>query len=45
MLVVTLDTFILGWRPTDLDSSYLPFLWGDGCQSEFDIPPGFLYTR
>lgn len=32
VLVVTLDTFNLAWRPTDLDSSYLPFLWGDGCQ-------------
>lgn len=32
VLVVTLDTFMLGWRPTDLDSSYLPFLWGQGCQ-------------
>lgn len=32
VLVVTLDTFNLAWRPTDLDQSYLPFLWGDGCQ-------------
>lgn len=32
VLVVTLDTFNLAWRPTDLDHSYLPFLWGDGCQ-------------
>ncbi|EXJ91157.1 hypothetical protein A1O1_04266 [Capronia coronata CBS 617.96] len=32
VLVVTLDTFNLAWRPTDLDSSYLPFIWGDGCQ-------------
>jgi isopentenyl diphosphate isomerase/L-lactate dehydrogenase-like FMN-dependent dehydrogenase len=32
VLVVTLDTFNLAWRPTDLDTSYLPFLWGDGCQ-------------
>ncbi|SMR61510.1 unnamed protein product [Zymoseptoria tritici ST99CH_3D1] len=31
-LVVTLDTFTLAWRPTDLDSAYLPFLFGDGCQ-------------
>jgi lactate 2-monooxygenase len=30
--VVTLDTFNLAWKPTDLDSSYLPFLWGDECQ-------------
>lgn len=32
VLVVTLDTFQLAWRPTDLDNSYLPFVWGDGCQ-------------
>lgn len=32
VLVVTLDTFSLAWRPTDLDQSYLPFIWGDGCQ-------------
>ena len=32
VLVVTLDTFNLAWRPMDLDHSYLPFLWGDGCQ-------------
>ncbi|KAJ9609719.1 hypothetical protein H2200_006047 [Cladophialophora chaetospira] len=32
VLVVTLDTFNLAWRPTDLDTSYLPFIWGDGCQ-------------
>ncbi|KIV90091.1 hypothetical protein PV10_07433 [Exophiala mesophila] len=32
VLVVTLDTFSLAWRPTDLDTSYLPFIWGDGCQ-------------
>ena len=32
VLVVTLDTFSLAWRPTDLDESYLPFIWGDGCQ-------------
>ncbi|RMZ89721.1 hypothetical protein DV736_g3051, partial [Chaetothyriales sp. CBS 134916] len=30
-LVVTLDTFMLGWRPADLDESYLPFIWGQGC--------------
>ncbi|QIW96763.1 hypothetical protein AMS68_002281 [Peltaster fructicola] len=32
VLVVTLDTMNLGWRPTDLDSAYLPFLFGQGCQ-------------
>jgi lactate 2-monooxygenase len=24
--------YLLAWRPVDLDHSYLPFLWGDGCQ-------------
>lgn len=38
VLVVTLDTFLLAWRPTDLDESYLPFLWGDGCQIGFSDP-------
>jgi len=38
VLVVTLDTFTLGWRPTDLDTAYLPFLWGDGCQIGLSDP-------
>lgn len=38
VLVVTLDTFLLGWRPTDLDTAYLPFLWGNGCQIGFSDP-------
>ncbi|KAF2839665.1 L-lactate dehydrogenase [Patellaria atrata CBS 101060] len=38
VLVVTLDTFLLAWRPTDLDTAYLPFLWGDGCQIGFSDP-------
>jgi len=38
VLVVTLDTFTLAWRPEDLDHSYLPFLWGDGCQIGFSDP-------
>jgi isopentenyl diphosphate isomerase/L-lactate dehydrogenase-like FMN-dependent dehydrogenase len=29
-LVVTLDTWQLGWRPRDLDTAYLPFLKGQG---------------
>ncbi|MGV9775659.1 lactate 2-monooxygenase [Streptosporangium sp. NPDC003464] len=29
-LVVTLDTWTLAWRPTDLDHAYLPFLRGTG---------------
>ncbi|KAH9960187.1 FMN-dependent alpha-hydroxy acid dehydrogenase [Russula dissimulans] len=31
-LVVTLDTFLLGWRPHDLDTAYLPFVAGFGVQ-------------
>jgi isopentenyl diphosphate isomerase/L-lactate dehydrogenase-like FMN-dependent dehydrogenase len=38
VLVVTLDTFNLGWRPTDLDTSYLPFVWGEGCQIGLSDP-------
>ncbi len=29
-LVVTLDTWLLGWRPRDLARAYLPFLWAEG---------------
>jgi isopentenyl diphosphate isomerase/L-lactate dehydrogenase-like FMN-dependent dehydrogenase len=29
-IVVTLDTTILGWRPGDLDSAFLPFVRGQG---------------
>lgn len=38
VLVVTLDTFMIGWRPNDLDESYLPFIWGQGCQIGFSDP-------
>ncbi|KAH7323253.1 FMN-dependent dehydrogenase [Stachybotrys elegans] len=38
VLVVTLDTFSLAWRPTDLDQAYLPFIWGDGCQIGLSDP-------
>lgn len=38
VLVVTLDTFNLGWRPNDLDESYLPFIYGQGCQIGFSDP-------
>jgi isopentenyl diphosphate isomerase/L-lactate dehydrogenase-like FMN-dependent dehydrogenase len=34
-LVVTLDTWLLGWRPHDLDNSYLPFLRGEGLANYF----------
>jgi lactate 2-monooxygenase len=30
VLVVTLDTTTLGWRPRDLELAYLPFLHGEG---------------
>ncbi|WP_019816376.1 lactate 2-monooxygenase [Saccharomonospora saliphila] len=47
-LVVTLDTWSLGWRPCDLDHGYLPFLRGEGTavplsdpvfRSKLDQPP------
>src|SRR5699024_6216573 len=34
-LVVTLDTWTLGWRPCDLDQAYLPFLHGEGVAIPF----------
>jgi lactate 2-monooxygenase len=37
-LVVTLDTFALGWRPRDLDGAYLPFLRGIGVANYFTDP-------
>jgi lactate 2-monooxygenase len=37
-LVVTLDTFLLAWRPHDLDNAYLPFLRGMGNQNYFADP-------
>lgn len=37
-LVVTVDTFSLGWRPSDLDTPYLPFIYGEGCQCGFSDP-------
>ncbi|KAH6618459.1 FMN-dependent alpha-hydroxy acid dehydrogenase-like protein [Boeremia exigua] len=38
VLVVTLDTFQIGWRPQDLDEAYLPFIWGQGCAVGFSDP-------
>jgi lactate 2-monooxygenase len=35
-LVVTLDTWLLGWRPHDLDNAYLPFLTGEGLANYFN---------
>jgi isopentenyl diphosphate isomerase/L-lactate dehydrogenase-like FMN-dependent dehydrogenase len=37
-LVVTLDTWLLGWRPHDLDHAYLPFLTGEGLGNYFEDP-------
>jgi lactate 2-monooxygenase len=37
-LVVTLDTFVLGWRPTDLDTAYLPFLESVGIANYLTDP-------
>ncbi|PSL56796.1 isopentenyl diphosphate isomerase/L-lactate dehydrogenase-like FMN-dependent dehydrogenase [Saccharothrix carnea] len=38
VLVVTLDTWTLAWRPHDLDRSYLPFLRGVGTAIPFSDP-------
>ncbi|MGH2944736.1 MAG: alpha-hydroxy-acid oxidizing protein [Solirubrobacteraceae bacterium] len=47
-IVVTLDTFLLGWRPTDLAGGYMPFLRGVGLanylsdpvfRSQLTVPP------
>ena len=37
-LVITLDTMLLGWRPHDLQTSYLPFLDGVGSQVGLSDP-------
>ncbi|CCM03736.1 uncharacterized protein FIBRA_05882 [Fibroporia radiculosa] len=37
-LVITLDTMLLGWRPHDIDTAYLPFLHGVGTQVGFTDP-------
>jgi lactate 2-monooxygenase len=38
VLVVTLDTWTLGWRPADLDQAYLPFIRGVGTAVSFSDP-------
>ena len=38
VLVVTLDTWTLGWRPNDLDRAYLPFIRGVGTAVPFSDP-------
>src|SRR4051795_8775564 len=40
-LVVTLDTFILAWRPRDLSHAYLPFLHRLGL-ANYESDPAFL---
>ncbi|GGU55197.1 alpha-hydroxy-acid oxidizing protein [Streptomyces daghestanicus] len=40
-LLVTLDTWLLGWRPADLDQAYMPFLHGVGTANHF-TDPAFL---
>jgi lactate 2-monooxygenase len=37
-VVVTLDTWMLGWRPRDLQNAYLPFLKGEGVANYFSDP-------
>jgi len=37
-IVVTLDTWLLGWRPRDLGHAYLPFLKGEGVANYFSDP-------
>jgi L-lactate dehydrogenase (cytochrome) len=37
-IVVTLDTWMLGWRPRDLQGAYLPFLKGEGVANYFSDP-------
>jgi len=40
-LLLTLDTFILAWRPRDLAHAYLPFLHGLGL-ANYESDPAFL---
>jgi isopentenyl diphosphate isomerase/L-lactate dehydrogenase-like FMN-dependent dehydrogenase len=37
-IVVTLDTWLLGWRPADLSEGFLPFLWGEGNRNYLEDP-------
>ncbi|WP_372790693.1 lactate 2-monooxygenase [Paraconexibacter sp.] len=37
-IVVTLDTWLLGWRPRDLQEAYLPFLQGIGIANYLSDP-------
>ena len=44
LLVVTLDTWLLGWRPTDLDRGYLPFLHQIGV-ANYSSDPAFQAAK
>lgn len=37
-IVVTVDTFMLAWRPRDLKRAYLPFMQGEGLANYFSDP-------
>jgi lactate 2-monooxygenase len=37
-IVVTLDTFLLAWRPDDIQNAYLPFLLGQGVGNYLSDP-------
>jgi lactate 2-monooxygenase len=37
-IVVTLDTWLLGWRPADLSEAFLPFLWAEGNKNYLEDP-------
>jgi isopentenyl diphosphate isomerase/L-lactate dehydrogenase-like FMN-dependent dehydrogenase len=37
-IAVTLDTWLLGWRPRDLEHAYLPFLKGEGVANYWSDP-------
>jgi lactate 2-monooxygenase len=37
-IVVTLDTFLLAWRPADIQHAYLPFLQGQGLGNYLSDP-------
>ncbi|KAL5048109.1 hypothetical protein BDW71DRAFT_206050 [Aspergillus fruticulosus] len=47
VLVVTLDTYMLGWRPSDLDNGYNPFIRKDhtGVQMGFSDPAFRTYFQ
>mmetsp|Transcript_1209 Transcript_1209/g.1325 ORF Transcript_1209/g.1325 Transcript_1209/m.1325 type:complete len:418 (-) Transcript_1209:1138-2391(-) len=47
VLVVTLDTYLLGWRPSDMDNGYNPFLRNDsiGVEVGFSDPTFQKYFK